>query len=161
MIQNYHTIHMKITTIVKMSALAAVFLPALASADENDPQKAVIFAARSGEPQLQQLIHSGISVDATNEDGETALMQAADKGDITTVQRLLKNGAQVNKQDEDGKTALMFAAHEGHTAVVNALISAGADINARDKDGDTALMMAEDEDHEDTVTALRAAGAVK
>lgn len=140
-------------------ALAAALLPGMALADSSDPQEDILTAARNGETQLTQLIASGTSVDATDEDGETALMRASDEGLSGAVQLLIKHGADVNRKDEDGRTPLMFAADEGHTEVVKELISAGADVNARDEDGETALKKAEDEDHVDTAAVLRAAGA--
>ena len=140
-------------------ALATALLPGLALADSSDPQEDILTAARNGETQLNQLISSGTSVDATDEEGETALMRASDEGLSGAVQLLIKHGADVNRRDEDGKTPLMFAADEGHTEVVKALIAAGADINAKDEDGESALKMAEDEGHTDTAAVLRAAGA--
>lgn len=140
------------------TALLSVVLPGALLADE-EPQETVLRAAQGGEPLLTQLIKAGTPIDATDDDGETALMKASDKGLLDTVQVLIKHGADVNRADEDGKTPLMFAAEEGHTEVVKALLKAGAHINARDEDGETALDMAEDEDHPDTAAALRAAGA--
>ncbi len=124
-------------------------------ADGPEPHKNVLRAANFGEEQLKQVLASGVTVDVTDDDGETALMEAADKGNLSAVQLLLKHGAQVNRKDKDGKTALMHAADEGHTPVVQALLAAGADPSAKDEDGETALMMAEEERHNDTATVLR------
>lgn len=137
-----------------MLAVAAL-VGGVAYADGPEPHKAVLRAANLGEEQLKQVLASGVVVDVTDDDGETALMEAADRGNLPAVQLLIKYGAQVDRKDEDGKTALMYAADEGRTPVVQALLAAGADASAKDKDGETALMMAEDERHADTVAVLR------
>ena len=140
-----------------MTVLAASLTPGLAWADAGDAHKSVLRAANGGEPVLKQLIAGGIPVDTTDDDGETALMEAADKGNLAAVQILLRNGAQVNLKDHDGKTALMYAADEGRTAVVQLLLASGADASLKDNDGDTALDMAKEEGYADTAAALRAA----
>lgn len=63
--------------------------------------------------------------------GCTALMRAAESGNIHEVRALLKAGADVNAAWPTwGHTALMFAAGEGHLEIVKALLAAGADPNA-------------------------------
>ena len=148
---------MKKTHYLRVVLAAVLFAGGVAYADGPEPHKAVLRAANFGEQQLEQLLTSGVAVDVTDDDGETALMEAADKGNLAAVKLLLKHGAQVNRKDEDGKTALMHAADEGRTPVVQALLEAGADVAARDKDGETALMMAEEERHTDTADVLRRA----
>ena len=140
------------------TALAAALLPGMALADP-EPQEVVLRAAQNGEAQLTHVISSCTSIDATEDDGETALMKACSSGHIEAVKLLIKHGANVNCRDDDKMTPLMFAADEGHTEIVKVLIAAGADVNAKDEDGDTALRMAEDEHHGDTASVLRAAGA--
>ena len=121
--------------------------------------KAVLQAAYSGVPALQQLLAGGTSVDCEDSDGETALMELADKGNAAAVQLLIKHGAQVDHKDHEGKTALMEAASDGHTDVVRVLMAAGANLNIRDEDGESALMKAVAGRHDDTAAVLRAAGA--
>ena len=61
----------------------------------------------------------------------TALMRAAESGDIDQVRALIKRGADVNAAWPNWRiTALMLAAGEGHVAVVKALLQAGANPNA-------------------------------
>lgn len=66
----------------------------------------------------------------TYEQSRTALMRAAERGNLRAVRVLLKKAADVNAKDSFGGTALMFAANKGHLAVVEALLTAGADPNA-------------------------------
>jgi len=65
-------------------------------------------------------------VNAKNDDGSTALMAAALKGD-DIVQILLSAGADIKVKDKDEDTAEL-AAQNGHSSVVQAL-PAGADLN--------------------------------
>ena len=139
---------------------AAVALPA-AQADDayNSPRNQVLRAAIKGSTELKAVLATGISVNATDNDCETALMEAADRGNLNAVLNLIIAGADVNARDEDGETALMIAADEGHAAIVQALIAAGADINARDEEGESALDKAIDERRHAAAEVLRAAGA--
>ena len=117
------------------------------TADEpyNSQQRQVLRAARSGDAALKSLLSQGVNINATDEDGETALMEAAD-GRNPEVGR-------------DGETALMIAADEGNTETVRLLIQAGANVNARDDEGESALDKALDERNHQVAELLRAAGA--
>lgn len=139
---------------------SATVLP-IAGADEDDrysPVHTILRAAREGDAALKSLLATGVNINATDEDGETALMEAADSRRGTEAVRvLIANGANVNLADEDGETALMRAADEGNSATVQLLLQAGANPNARDDDGETALDKAQDERHREVVDLLRAA----
>lgn len=68
--------------------------------------------ARSGNAELVgRLIELGSPVNAARPEGRriTALMMAADEGDVAVVQLLLQNGADPSIQNGDGKTALDYA----------------------------------------------------
>ncbi len=139
-------------------ALLLAAAPAL-YADADDQQERILDAAKVGEARLAAVLNTGLSIDTADNDGETALMEAADEARPEVVRLLIKHGANVNLADEDGDTALMMAADEGRTEVVRILIEAGADLNARNKEGQTALMMAEEEHHAETARVLTDAGA--
>lgn len=64
---------------------------------------------------LQELIDAGADVNAADEDGQTALMAAAEKGHVSKVRLLLDKGANVNARDKSGKTALQYARPPGTT----------------------------------------------
>lgn len=131
------------------------------TADEpyNSPKRQVLRAARNGDTALKTLLSQGVDVNATDRDGETALMEAADSRNAEAVRVLIANGANVNAADEDGETALMIAADEGNTEAVRLLIQAGANVNARDEEGESALDKALDERNHQAAELLRAAGA--
>ncbi len=138
----------------------AIVAPQVA-ADEpyNSQQRQVLRAARNGDAALKSLLSQGVNINATDEDGETALMEAADGRNPEVVRVLIANGANVNAADEDGETALMIAADEGNTETVRLLIQAGANVNARDEEGESALDKAIDERNHQVAELLRAAGA--
>lgn len=101
---------------------------------------------------------------------EKFFLDAAIKGDATTLEALLKEGVGVNAQDSRGlptkRTALMHAAENGHLEIVDLLIKAGAKINLIDKGipvdcpgGNTALILAIQKGHVAIANLLLDAGA--
>ncbi len=72
----------------------------------------------------------------------TALMNAALRGNIKAMELLLENGADVNAKDTLGNRALDLAAGAGHIEAVELLLKHGAHIDARDRDGNTAFITA-------------------
>ncbi|MFY9622676.1 MAG: ankyrin repeat domain-containing protein [Pyrinomonadaceae bacterium] len=91
---------------------------------------------------------------------ETVLMDAATKGDVTTVRTLLAKGADINANDKSyAGTALIKAAIGGHLAVVQLLLAKGANTEAKGGGGQTALIDAASGGHIAVVQALLAKGA--
>jgi len=92
---------------------------------------------------------------------QTALMQAAAKGDTKGVQQLLAKGADVNARDQSGQTALIIACRTPHVPpeVVKALLAAGADVNTRSHNDYTALSWATTRGNSEVIRLLRRSGA--
>lgn len=68
--------------------------------------------------------------------GTTALIYAAENGDLELVVFLLEHGASLNLTDTvHQSSALVWAAYNGHVAVVQYLIDQGADVTCVGKDG--------------------------
>lgn len=63
----------------------------------------------------------------------TALLWAADMGNLEVLQLLVARGASLDAVDDNGLTALLWAADRGHVACVTALLDANIDVNAVDK----------------------------
>ena len=145
-------------------------------------------AARSKDLEaVRLLIGTGADVNAKDKQGETALVEAVDCGDLllfssegpghfkanprdqhgrTFYQRslevvkvLIDRGADVNAKDEKGETTLMYAARSGNLEVVKFLVDKGADVNAKDSNGATALSIASANYRPKTVEYLKAYGA--
>ena len=90
---------------------------------------------------------------------DTALVDAARRGETAVVQSLLANGADVNAAQGDGITALHAGAEHGHVDVVRMLITAGAELEATTRIGQyTALHLASRRGHGPVVQALADAG---
>ena len=99
-------------------------------------------------------------IDERDHKGWTALMQAADQGDLNKAQYLLQHGAQVDACDNCNWTALMRAASAGHLSIIRLLADDyGASVNIRDKGGYTPLMVAASNNHAEVVRFLAVRGA--
>ena len=83
------------------------------------------------------------------------LIDAADRGDLSTVRLALDGGANANMANASGKTAIMLPSYKGHHDVVLTLLAADANVIAVTKDGQSALSHASEEP---VVQALLEAG---
>uniref|UniRef100_A0A1X7TLV2 Uncharacterized protein n=1 Tax=Amphimedon queenslandica TaxID=400682 RepID=A0A1X7TLV2_AMPQE len=83
-----------------------------------------------------------VNVDHTNEEGETALMLACERGHEDIVHSLLSAGANVNIQDNKGWTALMIASEHNRISIIHMLLQANANPHLKTSDGSNALMLA-------------------
>ena len=118
-------------------------------------------AAASGNLAVVKLfVAAGMSVNARDEDGWTALLFAAGLGRLSVVAFLVGAGADVNARGGPlDWTALHDAAGGGDLEVVEILVGAGAAVDARDKRGRTALHVAADDGNLAVVEYLVGQGA--
>lgn len=65
-------------------------------------------------------------MNAKPESGNTALIQAVDRGHPDVVRLLVEKGADLNAKNKDGMTALSLAESRGYEEVVRILKAAGA-----------------------------------
>src|SRR4051812_23477171 len=90
----------------------------------------------------------------------SAVADAAQKGDLTTVKKLIAQGADVNIPQGDGMTALHWAADHGDSAMAAVLIKARANVKATTRIGNyTPLHVASRDASGAVVSQLVAAGA--
>ncbi|MEL6831502.1 MAG: ankyrin repeat domain-containing protein [Bacteroidota bacterium] len=93
----------------------------------------LIMAAGEGEMAIvSELVEAGADVNATDENGQTALAEAASEGEFRVVTYLLDNGAKVDPdRSAQAPSALFLAAGESSPRVVALLIDRGANIEYR------------------------------
>ena len=108
---------------------------------------------------IDLFLAAGMSPDAKDEAGRTALISAASRGRNHVSQKLLGRGADVNSRDASGSTALMQSALGGHKETTDVLLASNADVNLRDNNGQTALIRAAARGHADIVRRLINRGA--
>lgn len=133
----------------------------VAAGPENDIGKACL------------LLDAGADVNAKDEDGDTALMNAqigSKPGDIymysphvpgpdvAMIRLLLDRGADVNAQNRWGRTALMLAVNASAPGSIKLLLARGADATLKDVDGRTAYARAAKQGLTDQLQALKQSG---
>ena len=92
---------------------------------------------------IRLLVKYGANIKAVTSDGSTALMRAADCGDLGNVEALVD----LEVQDMYGKMALVRAVVTGKRAIVHVPASRGADPKLIDNQGDSMLHIATFEEH--------------
>jgi uncharacterized protein len=102
----------------------------------------VIDAAWRGQTDVvENLVVTGVQLEAKDDEGSTALALASEQGHVKVVDVLLAAGANVNAANKDGATPLMRAAAKGHANVIDRLASKGANINLKNAKGLSALAL--------------------
>ena len=113
-------------------------------------------------PEIVTILASKAKVDALDNEGYTALLDAIGNDNVPEViQALITAGADVNATTKDGMTSLMVAVSlSKHPETLAILIKNGADVNVQDDSGDTALMYSAGiSENADAIIALLDAGA--
>ena len=86
-------------------------------------------------------------INATTNDGRTALHLASKKGHLDVCKYFVSKGCDVNAIDDRTFTSFHDASFDGHFEVTEDLIAKGAKIDAKDIDGFTPLSNAAQEGH--------------
>lgn len=125
---------------------------------DDKGQVALFLALRGESRQVTALLlaQPAVDVDAVNADGETPLMMAALRGDLTSARQLLARGAAVQRE---GWTPLHYAATGPEPRMVSLLLDRGASVDALSPNGSTPLMMAARYGAMDSADLLLARGA--
>src|SRR5262249_54869952 len=71
-------------------------------------------AANGNTAAAEQVLKKGARIEATDENGKTPLIVAAERDATPTVRLLLDRGAKVDTRDNSGWTALVHAAYSSH-----------------------------------------------
>lgn len=106
----------------------------------------LILAAWTGNlGATQLLLENGAQINATDENGWSALMRCVAMGlpsDARIVRALIAKGADLSIKDKEGTTALLLTALPLHSEVAAVLLESGADVNNANTKGETVLMLA-------------------
>src|SRR5258707_862060 len=87
--------------------------------------------------EVQKLLGEGADVNAKSKAGRTALMGAADLGQLDTVRVLLEQGADVDAKDRKGATALRLAEKYKYSSIAALLRRAPRVVPPRKNAGST------------------------
>lgn len=100
-------------------------------------------AAERGElTTVLGFVQNGLDINATNHEGRSLLMAAANCGHFDLLRMLLAHGANPNHQDVNYITPVMTAARSGYAHIIRILHHAGAGLYGRNKFGHSALSWA-------------------
>jgi ankyrin repeat protein len=128
--------------------------------NQTDQSKPLVMVATLGGslPVVESLLKAGAVVDATDGEGYTSLIRAAERGDADIVELLLKRNARPNAQTRQGVSALMMAARAGNAEIVRLLLDKKADPNLADFTGRSAMIYARQAGRASIEPMLRKAG---
>lgn len=108
-------------------------------------------------PNLQTI--SGVKKTPDNSKNPTALMLAAQNGDLAELKRLIKSSAKIDETDTDGKTALFYAILNDEIYAAQILIAANVNVNHVANGKATPLMTAARFGRDQIIPLLLRAGA--
>jgi len=100
-----------------------------------------------------------LNIDATNDEGQTALHVAARHGHVDCLVRLLESRSKQEARDRWGQTALHLAAAHGQENCVKELVDRGSEKNAQSAKGNSPLHLAARNGHSRCITLLGSQGA--
>jgi uncharacterized protein len=107
--------------------------------------------------QIKLLLENGVKVNARNNCGDEALIEAARQRDTEKVKLLIECGANVDAQDNRGDTPLILASYNGDIKTIELLLACGANIDIKDKVEHTALTLADTFGHSEAAGILKSA----
>lgn len=124
----------------------------------KDGWSGIHFAAYNDRLDLIRLFPEKIIQEVTDNQGNTPLMVAARRGNLTIIQYLLEKGGDLHAKNIHRENAIVLAAENGQLEVIEFLDKKNADLMAVNDKGENALMLAARNGHIDTVNYLLARG---
>lgn len=109
--------------------------------------------------KVKDLITKGVNIDTTDDEDNTGLILAAQKGNANVVELLCENGTDVTLCNCHGYTALSKAAMNNFLPTVDVLLKAGVPPDQTNDAGETALELAAMRGSLGAVQLLKGAGA--
>ena len=111
-------------------------------------------AALGNLDSVRQFLEAGMTVDAEDVEGNTALLQAARSGEAAVLNHLISQGADVNLVGPGWDTPLIAAAESGDYTCLNLLLKAGAKPDQKNEENWSALTTAAFHGNTDAVDVL-------
>ncbi|EGG37002.1 ankyrin repeat protein [Paenibacillus sp. HGF5] len=122
---------------------------------KKDMDRQLIESAEQGnKEQVRQLLQFGANIDATDDQGRTAVMAATYRNHVDTVDALIQAGADINIRDHQLNNVFLYAGAEGMLDILRLAIDADADVTLTNRFGGTALIPASDRGHVEIVQEL-------
>lgn len=110
---------------------------------KNGSTALMIALTKSDRSEIAEiLINRNADLNLKNDEGQNALLLAAEHSKRNTLLTLLGKGLDINQRDKGGNTALMHACWSCDIDKVQLLLDNGADVNTKNRHGETALMFA-------------------
>lgn len=117
-------------------------------------QQLILSAEKGNTETVLKLLEDGANINATDEQGRTAVLAATYNNEVDTVKALIQKGADINIRDNNLNNVLLYAGAEGFLEIVKLAIDAGADTKLTNRFGGTALIPASERGHVEVVREL-------
>ena len=123
-----------------------------------DNNQTFLNACRNGQKSIVQIFlkKGGIDINKRDQEGNTALYYACQKGYRDIVALLLDNDADASCINNRSESPLHAAARSGNKEILGKLLQKGADINVTDNEGRTPLICLLDNKRTDAALFLMA-----
>jgi ankyrin repeat protein len=141
---------MKLAVCLALVILLGVPMPASHAVTDT-----LIAATIAGDVvRVEALIAAKAPLDATDDEGRTALLHAVDRDNVAIVKALIAAGASINVQAKNLDTPWLLAGASGRTEIIRAMIPKGPDFSIRNRYGGNALIPACERGHVETIKLL-------
>lgn len=103
---------------------------------------AFLGACNKGDSYAVARLIDSVNIDFQDDNGNTALIIAAEHNLLELTENLIERGANLNLKNNDGKSTLIIACENFKLKIANLLVKKGADLDIQDNDGSNALIIA-------------------
>jgi ankyrin repeat protein len=137
---------------LRATILAVVLMTAPAQAQSRD-QTLIAAAAKGDVAAVERLVREGVSLQARDARGRTALLAATHGNHVEAARVLIAAGANVNAKDAIEDSTFLYAGAEGRNEILKLALPT-ADLKSTNRYGGTALIPAAHHGHAETVRIL-------